>query len=209
MVGYVYILINPTMPGLLKIGMTTLTPEERARQLSSVTGVAAPYRVAYARQVVDCEYAERRMHYRLDRYRINQRREFFQLPLNAAIDELSTIAASINGPGIVESSLVTFFDIVYLLFLLAYRILAYIYKRSCRFSVKFASLLYDSWCRVRILIVSVARWVASAREDAFEDGDRVVNPALFIAKLLTFVIASGLLIILLLKLYRVVTSAIF
>ena len=34
MVGYVYILLNPTMPGFLKIGMTTRTPEERARQLS-------------------------------------------------------------------------------------------------------------------------------------------------------------------------------
>jgi hypothetical protein len=36
--GYVYILTNPAMPRLVKIGSTILTPDERARQLSSSTG---------------------------------------------------------------------------------------------------------------------------------------------------------------------------
>ncbi len=39
-VGHIYILMNPTMPGYLKIGMTTRSPEERARELSNSTGVA-------------------------------------------------------------------------------------------------------------------------------------------------------------------------
>ena len=33
MAGHIYILINASMPGLLKIGMTARTPDERAREL--------------------------------------------------------------------------------------------------------------------------------------------------------------------------------
>ena len=44
-VGYVYIMTNPAMPGLVKIGSTTLLPDERARQLSSSTGVPRPFQV--------------------------------------------------------------------------------------------------------------------------------------------------------------------
>ena len=37
--GYVYILSNPGMPGLLKIGMTRFDPTRRVQELSSATGV--------------------------------------------------------------------------------------------------------------------------------------------------------------------------
>jgi hypothetical protein len=30
--GHIYLMLNPTMPNYLKIGMTTRTPEDRARQ---------------------------------------------------------------------------------------------------------------------------------------------------------------------------------
>jgi hypothetical protein len=47
--GYVYIMANSAMPGIVKIGSTKLTPEARARQLST-TGVPAPFQViAYYR----------------------------------------------------------------------------------------------------------------------------------------------------------------
>lgn len=94
--GHVYILVNATMPGYLKIGMTERTPEERARELSQVTGVPVPFNVAYSEDVPDCSAAERLIHSRLDPYRTNQGREFFHLPLRDAIREVAWIAEEIR-----------------------------------------------------------------------------------------------------------------
>lgn len=96
MVGHVYILLNATMPGYLKVGMTERTPEERARELSQVTGVPVPFSVAYSETVPDCQAAERLIHLRLDQFRTTQNREFFHLPLRDAIREISWIAEEVR-----------------------------------------------------------------------------------------------------------------
>src|SRR5438128_1100387 len=96
--GHVYILLNPMMQGLLKIGMTERTPEERARELSNTTGVPVPYSIAFSEEVIDCVRAERLIHARLDRHRVNQHREFFHLPLKDAIRTLTEIAAEVGRP---------------------------------------------------------------------------------------------------------------
>ncbi len=96
------------MPGYLKIGMTTKTPEERARELSASTGVAVPYSVAYSEEVVDCAMAESMIHNRLSKFRVNRGREFFHLSLRDAIRELSEIADAIGrvSPNQLDRSLV-------------------------------------------------------------------------------------------------------
>jgi hypothetical protein len=45
--GYIYLLINSAMEGFVKIGKTTKTPEERAKELSNATGVPTPFTVAF------------------------------------------------------------------------------------------------------------------------------------------------------------------
>ena len=52
--GYVYILSNISMPGLLKIGMTRLDPTKRVKELSSSTGVPTPFNLVYYREFNDC-----------------------------------------------------------------------------------------------------------------------------------------------------------
>lgn len=103
MVGHVYILLNAAMAGNLKIGMTTKTPEERAEELSSSTGVPVPFVVAYAEEVADCLIVEQLIHQRLAAFRVNKGREFFHLPLREAIRVVSEIARDIGKPSTVAT----------------------------------------------------------------------------------------------------------
>ena len=77
--GWVYVLVNSSMPGLAKVGRTTRTPHDRAAELSGVTGVATPFIVAYEQAFADCQAAERAVHAELDRrgLRVHAKREFF------------------------------------------------------------------------------------------------------------------------------------
>lgn len=84
--GYLYVLINESMKGLIKIGITSINPTERARSLSSNTAVPTPFKVAYEVFVENCEELERKIHIELEDFRVNQRREFFNYPLNKAIE---------------------------------------------------------------------------------------------------------------------------
>ncbi len=102
--GYVYILTNPSMPGLVKIGKTTRNSQTRAREISSGTGVPTPYKVAHERWVVDCHAAEREIHAELTRQRRNKNREFFKLKLDEAIEIVDEICDNYSVNTVVSSS---------------------------------------------------------------------------------------------------------
>ena len=63
--GFVYILINPAFTGFVKVGKTIKEPEVRARELSSGSGVPAPYAVAWDALVTDCGQVEKLIHQQL------------------------------------------------------------------------------------------------------------------------------------------------
>ncbi|PGB09953.1 GIY-YIG nuclease family protein [Bacillus toyonensis] len=84
--GYLYVLINESYKGLVKIGITSLNPSERARILSRNTAVPTPFKVAYELFVENCGEIEKKIHIELEEYRINPKREFFNYPLNKAIE---------------------------------------------------------------------------------------------------------------------------
>ena len=84
--SWVYILSNPTMPYMFKIGYTKNTPDERARQISNATGVALPYKVEWAYHCYDGFGLEQEVHHKLEAYRVNNNREFFQISLDEAKD---------------------------------------------------------------------------------------------------------------------------
>ena len=81
---WVYILSNPSIPDVLKIGFTNLTPELRAKQLSSSTGVVIPFKVEWAFKCFDGNRMEAEVHSALKEYRISNQREFFQVDLEEA-----------------------------------------------------------------------------------------------------------------------------
>jgi len=78
MTDIVYVLTNPIMPGLIKIGRTT-NLEQRVKSLSSDTGVPLPFEVFYACEVKDASEVERALHNAFGDHRINPKREFFEL----------------------------------------------------------------------------------------------------------------------------------
>lgn len=86
--GYVYALINPSMPGLVKVGRTARSPLDRASELSGVTGVPTPFVVVYHQFFSDSEDAEAHVHEMLSQngYRVSDVREFFSADITAVIN---------------------------------------------------------------------------------------------------------------------------
>ena len=85
--GYLYVLINPSMQGMVKVGKTARSPAERAAELSRTTGVPTPFIVAFEQYFLDCDAAERHVHLELETagHRVSANREFFAAPTSDVI----------------------------------------------------------------------------------------------------------------------------
>ena len=97
--GFVYVLVNSSMPGLVKIGKTTRDPADRAEELSRVTGVATPFVMIFKQYFQDCDAAETQIHRALDHtgQRISNVREFFRVPPDQAIRVILAAAGGWDG----------------------------------------------------------------------------------------------------------------
>lgn len=89
--GYIYVLDNKGMPGLLKIGYTCTSAFERAKQLST-TSVAYPFTVRYLARVRKPDVVEKKVHEKLKKHRVNDNREFFAIDVDAAIAAIEACA---------------------------------------------------------------------------------------------------------------------
>ena len=88
--GFVYILTNPSMPGIVKIGKTTRCASSRAAELYQ-TGVPTPFEVYYEMATPDCGKLEADIHYHLTEFRVSREREFFYCD---AAEAMRLVAAS-------------------------------------------------------------------------------------------------------------------
>ncbi|MEP3523991.1 MAG: GIY-YIG nuclease family protein [Hyphomicrobiales bacterium] len=86
--GIVYLLTNPAMPGIVKIGKTTReSPTVRINELYT-TGVPVPFECSLAVKVENEITVEQALHVAFGPYRINPRREFFQIDPEQAMSVL-------------------------------------------------------------------------------------------------------------------------
>lgn len=83
MKGYVYILSNQHMLGLVKIGKTTRDVESRANELWQ-TGVPSEFKIEGQYLSPDCDALEAMVHRSLANNRISPAREFFEVPVRVA-----------------------------------------------------------------------------------------------------------------------------
>jgi T5orf172 domain len=82
-VPYVYVLTNPAMPGLVKIGRT----EDDSKRISQLytTAVPFPFNLEFACRVTDHNEVENALHIAFAPYRVNPRRKFFKIEPAQAI----------------------------------------------------------------------------------------------------------------------------
>ncbi len=95
----VYLLTNPSMPDLVKIGRTT-DLEARLRQLSTHSGVPVPFECFFACEVADSAKVERALHDAFGDHRINSKREFFRFNPDRAVAILELVALKDAAPNI-------------------------------------------------------------------------------------------------------------
>ena len=84
--GIVYLLTNPCMPGLVKIGMTKQEDLEKRMKELYTTGVPVPFECQFACKVnnKDCAKIEKALHTAFDPQRVNKNREFFKINVEQA-----------------------------------------------------------------------------------------------------------------------------
>jgi T5orf172 domain len=82
--GYVYLLSNSRMPGLLKIGCTARPVSERVQELNGATGVPEPFVVEAYFESSSPEQHEAQIHRRLAAQRVKGK-EFFEVDLAVAL----------------------------------------------------------------------------------------------------------------------------
>lgn len=97
MKGWVYVISNPAMPGLVKVGYSAKDPELRAEELNH-TGSPHPYIVEYELLIEEPYHVEQRAHKYLHNVRAGK--EWFKCSAEEAI---ATIQRSANGAAIVEN----------------------------------------------------------------------------------------------------------
>ena len=93
---WVYVLVNKSMPGICKIGMTTTSVTQRTKEINSATGEITPWFSVYKHKCLNSREIERRVHSRLEDLgaRINVKREGFECSTELAISVIKDIASN-------------------------------------------------------------------------------------------------------------------
>ena len=81
----VYLLTNPAMPGLVKIGRTAQEDAQTRLDQLYTTGVPVPFELVFACRVEDAARVEQALHIAFGPQRVNQRRECFRIAPEQAL----------------------------------------------------------------------------------------------------------------------------
>ena len=98
--GVVYVLTNPAMPGLVKIGKTTQNDVTTRISQLYTTGVPLPFDCEYAVKVADMTQVERALHTAFRSTRLNPNREFFEIGIDQVMVILDLLKVEDVTPGV-------------------------------------------------------------------------------------------------------------
>jgi hypothetical protein len=81
--GYIYTLShNGGNYGIYKVGFTKRCVEKRLKELNSETGNPYTLKIEFYKKVANCKKKEQLLHKILYKYRVNKKREFFEVSLD-------------------------------------------------------------------------------------------------------------------------------
>jgi len=93
--GFVYVMTNPSMPGLVKVGMSKRVPTERTSDDDMAsTGIPKRFEVQYYAFFDDMFKAEREAHHNLKEYHYGK--EFFKNDVATAIVAIESHCCPVN-----------------------------------------------------------------------------------------------------------------
>jgi hypothetical protein len=92
--GHIYVATTDAHPGMVKIGFTTQSPEKRIQQFA--TGSPQPFRLAYSASVTNPRKVEQAVHSSLDRFRVNDQREFFYVTIKQAVAAIHYVSEEVR-----------------------------------------------------------------------------------------------------------------
>lgn len=93
--GYIYILENKSLPGILKIGYTDRSPLERVREINAGTGVIIPWHINNTFPCKSPNHIETLVHQALSQYRLNK--EGFNVSVSLAEETIHKIIDENNA----------------------------------------------------------------------------------------------------------------
>ena len=98
--GWIYVLTHPAWDGLgiIKIGRTGRDPRTRAAEITSVSGLLAPCKIAFCSPMSDMAGAEQAVHRMLAPHRVRKRRELFKVDVATAQQVIRAVAGSQPPP---------------------------------------------------------------------------------------------------------------
>jgi hypothetical protein len=99
---YVYVLVNPSIPGVCKIGYTTTTVYDRVRQINMAVGVIMPWYPVFVYKCPNGAMLEREVHDELERLgaRINPKREGFYMSSDTARNIIERLGKKYETSGL-------------------------------------------------------------------------------------------------------------
>jgi len=93
--GYIYILENKGQAGILKIGYTDRTPQQRLQEINGGTGVIIPWYIVNSFACKSPEHIETLVHQALSQYHVNK--EGFNISIREAERIIDKIIADSNA----------------------------------------------------------------------------------------------------------------
>ncbi|MDE2370279.1 MAG: GIY-YIG nuclease family protein [Burkholderiales bacterium] len=95
--GWVYVIVNKAMPGVVKVGHSMKDPVLRARELGG-TGIPHPFEVAFDDVVEDPRRIELQAHSVLEECRESANREWFRCGVGEAVAALCSVSGRAVPP---------------------------------------------------------------------------------------------------------------